>query len=290
MGLGRDGAVAVPSDEGFRMRRDALEQAYRETRARGFQVVAVVASACSTAAGVFDPLDEIAAFCRTHDLWLHVDGAHGAAAALSRRYRHLVDGIEQADSVVWDAHKMLMMPALVSAVLFRDGADARAAFAQEASYLYAATSDEGWHDIGTRTLECTKRTMSLTLYGTLLTGGEELFTGNVERLFDLARELADLLGGAPDFELPVAPQANIVCFRHCPNGAALAPEELDRLQAYLRAAVLQGGRHYIVQTRLRGALYLRVTVMNPFSDRPVQAALIDELRRHGRAWLENGRP
>ncbi len=108
MGLGRHGAIPVPVDEHYRMRPDALDRARREAEADGRKVIAVVASSCSTATGAFDPLEPIAEFCERHGLWLHVDGAHGAAAALSERYRHLLAGLERADSVVWDAHKEVL--------------------------------------------------------------------------------------------------------------------------------------------------------------------------------------
>jgi L-2,4-diaminobutyrate decarboxylase len=119
MGWGDGGAIAVPVDERYRLRAGELATAAARAAADGRRVIAVVASAGSTATGAYDPLGEIADFCDGSGLWLHVDGAHGASAALSPRLRHLVAGIERADSVVWDAHKMMMMPALVTGVLFR---------------------------------------------------------------------------------------------------------------------------------------------------------------------------
>jgi L-2,4-diaminobutyrate decarboxylase len=110
LGCGEDGVVRVPVDAQFRLRADALPAALQTAQQRGRAVIAVVASACSTATGAFDPLPQIADFCRQHHLWLHVDGAHGASYCLSPANRHLVAGIEAADSVVWDAHKLLQMP------------------------------------------------------------------------------------------------------------------------------------------------------------------------------------
>ena len=163
LGWGKGGAVPVPVDAHYRLRPEALLQCLRSAEAEGRRVIAVAASACSTATGAFDPLPEIAAFCKEHSLWLHVDGAHGASALFSTRYRGLCRGIEHADSVVWDAHKMLLLPALVTAVIFRDGAHSYAAFAQEASYLFGSSPDNGAaqpdlrdrdeaFDIGRRTL------------------------------------------------------------------------------------------------------------------------------------------
>src|SRR6185295_3782716 len=90
MGWGRHGAVPVPADEHFRMRASALEDSFSAATRAGLKVIAVVANACSTATGTFDPLDEIADFCGAHRLWLHVDAAHGAAVLLCAPYRHLL--------------------------------------------------------------------------------------------------------------------------------------------------------------------------------------------------------
>lgn len=283
MGWGQGGVQPVPTDERFRMRPEALPAALRAARAAGRRPVAVVAAACTTATGSFDPLGPIADFCAREGLWLHVDGAHGAAAALAPRYRHLVAGIERADSVVWDAHKLLHMPALCTAVLFRRGRDALGAFAQDASYLFHGEEGEGEAplDHGLRTLECTKRMMSLPLYATLALGGGPLLAGCVSHGFDLARRFAALLRDAPDFRLAVEPEANIVCFRHEPAGEGDA-ERLDALQERARRQVLARGRFYLVQTRLRGRLYLRTALMNPRTTGADLAALLDEIRAAAR--------
>jgi L-2,4-diaminobutyrate decarboxylase len=235
----------------------------------------VVASACSTATGSFDPIAPIAEFCRERDLWLHVDGAHGASYALSPKLRHRLEGIERADSVVWDLHKLLALPALNTAVLFREGQRSYSAFAQEASYLFEGeTTREEWFNVGRRTLECTKRGLGLVAYATLQAVGTDALVEHLERTYARTLELHDLLRDAEDFEVAHRPQANILCFRYAPAGCA----DLDALQARVRAAVLAGGSHYLVQTRLEGALWLRVTLMNPFTDRGALLGLLQAIR------------
>jgi L-2,4-diaminobutyrate decarboxylase len=96
-----------------------LDEELTRVKSEGHPIVAVVTCACATPTGAFDPLEEIAGVCRRHGVWLHVDAAHGGAAVLSNRHRHLVAGLEQADSVVWDAHKILFVPALCAFVLYR---------------------------------------------------------------------------------------------------------------------------------------------------------------------------
>ncbi len=277
MGLGREGVVALAGDERLKLRPEALGPALDEASRRGLTVFALVANACSTAAGVYDPLEPLADFCRAKGLWLHVDGAHGAAAALSPRYRALVRGIERADSVVWDAHKMLLQPSLVTGVLFREGARAGETFSQEASYLLGRSAASEPHNLSHRTLECTKPALGLRLYATLLVHGEALLADHVTAAYDRARELAALLEASPDFELALPPESNIVCFRHRPPG--LADEEaLDAHQERLRRALLERGELYLVQARVRGRLHLRTTLLQPFTRARDLAALLDALR------------
>lgn len=283
LGLGEAGVVPVPADERFRMRPDRLDQARRAALAAGRRPFAVVASAGSTATGAFDPLEAVADFCGEHGLWLHVDGAHGAAVALSERLRPLVAGIGRADSVVWDAHKMLLVPALATAVLFREGGRSHATFAQEASYLYAGDgADENALDLGTRTFECTKRMLGLALYTALRRHGTGFFAAYLERCVDLAASFAARLREAPDFELATEPACNIVCFRLTPAGVGRGPA-LDALQERLRRRILDGGGFYLVQTRLPAGVFLRTTLIHPLTGEADLDALLAAVRDAGRA-------
>lgn len=265
MGLGEHGVVEVPVDARYRMDVSAIPAALARARSLGREPIALVASACSTATGAFDPLAEVAELCQREGLWLHVDGAHGASAALSARYRPLLDGIERADSVVWDAHKMMLVPSLSTAVLFREPRASYDPFAREASYLFEDRAEPPWWDIGLRTLECTKRMMALPIYLSLAVNGEAFFDTYVTRCFDLARRFAAMLREA-GFELPTEPMANIVCFRH--------PSMRDDV----RRSIVERGAFHLVQTRLSGETYLRTTLINPRTTEQDLAALIDAVR------------
>lgn len=275
MGLGEGGVVTVPTDDAYRMRPDRLDASLAAAEHAGRRVIAVAASAASTATGAFDPLPEIADFCARRGLWLHVDGAHGASLALSRRHRHLLDGIDRADSVVWDAHKMMLLPALITMVLYRDGRRSYEAFSQQASYLFAETDRAPWYDLAGRTLECTKPMMALTLYAALAGHGPTLFEDYLDGVMALTARFADALRDAPDFDLALQPACNIVCFRHTPKGAT----DLDALQDRIRRRVLAEGGFYIVQTRLRTGLYLRTTLINPATREQDLVDLMATIRR-----------
>lgn len=285
MGGGEASVIPVASDERFRLRPEALPAALQKAREEGRRVIGVAASAASTATGAFDPLEPIAEFCAREGLWLHVDGAHGASFLLSDRLRPLLRGLERADSLVWDAHKMMLMPALTTAVLFREGRHSHAAFAQQASYLYVDEGDEPpWYDVGLRTLECTKQMIGFPLYAALQVLGTEFFARYVESRVDLAARFAARLREAPDFDLPVEPEANIVCFRHRP------PEGVDgnAWQTAIRRGLLAEGSFYLVQTSLRGQIHLRTTIIHPMTTEDDLLALLDTIRGLARRLSATG--
>jgi len=274
MGLGEAAVVPVAVDPGFHMTREGLDGALGAARAAGRRPFVLVANSCSTATGSYDDLESAAEFAAEHGLWLHVDGAHGAGALLSPKYRYLLRGLEKADSFIWDAHKNLLMPALITAVLFRDGNHSYEAFSQKASYLFERDSREEWFNFAHRTLECTKTMMGLRLFVSLAAYGTDFFGEYVTRAWDLARDFAALIRAADDFELAVAPEANIVCFRHLRPGTA----DPDALQRRIRRTLLERGEFYIVQTELGGKLWLRCTLINPRTALADLEALLREIR------------
>ena len=278
MGWGEGGVIKVPTDEHLRLRADQLEVCYQQAQADGRQVVAVVGSACTTSTGSYDPLEAIADFCQQHQLWFHVDGAHGAPAAFSPDYRHLVKGLERADSITIDFHKMMLTPAITTGLVFREEAVSYQTFAQQASYLL--NDDEGeWFNSGKRTFECTKRMMSLQVYAILRTYGPQIFEENVTYLYNLARTLAQMIAERPSLQLAMPPEANIVCFRFV--GEDADEVSLNEHNARIRQTMLEDGRFYIVQTRLREKLFLRTTLMNPFTTETVLSQLLDEVEKIG---------
>lgn len=281
MGLGESGIIKVPVNDKFQMKTELLEQYYQQAVAEGRQVICVIGCAGSTSTGSYDDLEAIAAFCVQHQLWFHVDGAHGAPAAFSPKYRHLISGIEQADSVVVDYHKMMMTPSLSTALLFRRGSDAYRTFSQRAQYLWADQHTEEWYNGGKRTFECTKAMTALTVYTIFRTYGEAIFEQNIERLYGLAQTFAAQIKTSENLELAYEPQCNIICFRF--NGGT---GNLSNLNGAIRKSLLEDGRFYIVQTILNGELYLRVSLMNPLTSETELQELLGAIEERG-AMLAN---
>ncbi|MCP4975913.1 MAG: aminotransferase class V-fold PLP-dependent enzyme [Maribacter sp.] len=276
MGLGEKGIIKIPAEKGFNMNVSLLEEYYQQAAHKGIEVFAIVGGAPSTATGIYDNLGAIGAFAKKQNIWFHVDGAHGGASIFSAKYKHTVSGIDQADSVVIDGHKMMMMPTITTALLFKDGNHSHATFSQKADYLLVHSEEEDWYNMAKRTFECTKTMMSIQWYTLLKTYGEGVFNEYVTTLFDLGHEFAKVIQNDPQFELAVKPMSNIACFRFVDD--SLNNSELNHLNENIRQQILEEGEFYIVQTKLRGVHYLRTTIMNPFTTSAHLRRLLEKVK------------
>lgn len=280
MGLGEKGIIRIPTTQNFQMDTSLLQSYLDRAKWKGITVFAIIGSAPSTATGIYDDLEAIGKFAHTNHLWFHIDGAHGAAATFSEKYAHTVQGIQQADSVVIDGHKMMMMPTITTALLFKNDRHATATFSQKADYLLTPTDHEDWYNSGKRTFECTKTMMSIHWYVLLKTYGEEIFDEFVTRLYDMGHQFGEILQNNPHFELAVTPESNIVCFRYIDSN--LDTMALNELNKNIRQNLLEDGEFYIVQTKLRGVQYLRTTIMNPFTTKEHLRQLLEKIKEYSK--------
>jgi len=269
LGLGTRNIYQVPTDARGAMDPDALPATLGRLRADGRTPLALVANACSTAVGAHDRLRPLGEFCREQGIWFHVDGAHGASALLSPEYRHLLDGVELADSLTWDAHKMLRTSAVCAALLVRDHRALDGAFSQEASYLFHDKEQPGF-DFLPRAVECTKSGLGLRFYLVLAALGEAGLADYVERQYRLAAQAYAALSGLKGIEIPVAPESNILCFR-LPGP--------DARQLELRRQILAEGDFYLTSTQFRERRYLRLVFMHPETSLEDVERLMARLRR-----------
>jgi L-2,4-diaminobutyrate decarboxylase len=289
LGLGTDSCVRVALDGVGAIDPTRLDEQIARLRDEGRRVIAVVAAACSTRAGVYDPLGDIAAVCRRFGIWLHVDAAHGGAAAFSPRYAHYLHGIEAADSVVWDAHKMMFIPALSTYLFYKRSADQYRAANQEAAYLFDANAERvEAYNTGLGTIECTKRAAALSLWGVWAVHGPGLFTDLVDVTYGMARRIAQRMHELADFESLNEPQSNILLFRFVPaplRGAS--PKVIGEFQKAVRKKIVESGEAYIVPAVDGGVDALRMVVMNPLTTEDHFEELVQSLRRFGDAVLAN---
>src|SRR5262249_9859478 len=251
LGLGEDAVIELEVDELERVRPEALSAALQRCTAANRRPLALIATAPATSTGLHDDLKALGAFCREHRIWVHVDAAHGGSALLSERNRRLLAGIDQADSVVWDAHKMLRTSALCAAVLVKRGSDLPAAFQQHGDYIFDGRDSLGI-DLVDRALETTKATLGLKLFLSLAWLGERGLGKYVASRYELTQAFHAALANEPGITCPYVPESNILCFR---------VDGHDQLE--LRDRILADGRFHISSTTIAGERYLRLVVTAP---------------------------
>jgi len=268
MGLGQNAIYPLQVDERGAVIPNKLHDIYERVKSENKRAVALIANACSTSVGIYDPLSEIGDFCREKNLWFHVDGAHGASALLTKKYRHLLRGVEKADSLTWDAHKMLRTPVLCAALLVRDHKYIDKTFKQDASYIFHEKEQPGF-DFIHRTVECTKSGLGLKLFMVLAALGEQGLSRYIERQTELTLKAYRYINGLTEFSCAVEPQSNILCFRIDGD---------DTLQLKLRDKLMAAGSFYISTTMFRGLRYLRLTLMNPDTSMDTIEKLVHQIR------------
>ncbi len=255
IGMGSRNLVTVPTTSMEVLKPEHLEERYKYAVENGKRVMAVVANACATSTGLYDPIDEIGEFCNEHDLWFHVDGAHGASALVSEKENHFMKGLHRADSMIWDTHKMLRTTTLCAAVLFKDGKSLANTFQQKGSYLFHDKEKPGF-DLMPYTIECTKAGIGTKLFWVLAAEGEKGLADYIDHQYTITRKFYDLISAHDDFECPYYPEANIICFRY------KSGEDSNAYQLNIRNELVKRANYYITSTEVNGVRYLRMTVIN----------------------------
>ena len=279
LGLGEDAVITVPVDEQHRVDPTALRRLLAEARRRGEVPVAVVATAGTTDFGAVDPLPEIAEIAAEGSTWLHVDAAYGGGALFSDRLAPLLRGVDRADSVALDLHKLGWQPVAAGALLARS-AELFAPLERRVSYLNSEDDDEaGYGGLLGRSLRTTRRADALKMAVSLRGLGRRGFGELVDRCHDLARFAADRVREHPDLELLGEPVLTAVVFRYVPGGGA--DGAADAVNAQLRRALLDAGRAVVGRTEVDGAVALKLTLLNPHAREADVDALLDVVRAAG---------
>jgi aromatic-L-amino-acid decarboxylase len=265
LGFGNDSLRRVPVNESMQINLAALEAAIKDDRANGFNPVCVVGAAGTTNTAAVDDLNALADICARERCWFHVDGAFGAWAAIAPEYKHLVAGMERADSLAFDLHKWMYLQYPVACILIRDAGHHRQAFSLTPTYLAHGEGDRGltgvdvpWlSDYGfelSRGFHALKAWMTIKEHGTLKYG--RLIRQNI----DQAQYLARLVQSAPELELALPVSLNIVNFRYIRPGCN--DNELDALNKQIERELQERGIAVPSTVTLRGRNYLHVAVTN----------------------------
>ncbi len=260
LGLGTDAVVRIAVDDRFRMSPTALRNALDATRNEGLLPLAFVATAGTTDFGSVDPLPELASLAQVTGAWLHVDAAYGGALLFSARHHDQLTGIEAADSLGIDFHKLFWQTIPCSAFLLRDARHFEA-IKLYADYLNPELhEDEGIPNLVTTSLLTTRRFDALKLWISFQTLGRAKLAAMIDRTAELARHAARTILATPRLELLCEPQLSTVVFRYVPSQPA---SDADRLNATLRQNLFNRGVAVIGHTRVHNRQALKLTCMNP---------------------------
>jgi aromatic-L-amino-acid decarboxylase len=275
LGLGRENLHYVPCDGVYRMVPSQLERAIRRDEAEGRMPIAVVASAGTVNTGSIDPLPEIAAIARSHDLWLHVDGSYGALAAIAAPEKF--EGLALADSLSLDPHKWLYQPLDCGCLLYRDVGVARNTFTYTGNYAKQLSSDpvEGFAFFE-ESIELSRRFRALKLWLSLRYHGLGAFRAAIQQNLDHTQRLVGAIERSPSLELLGPVELSAVCFRHILNEDA-SEEARNRFNLALLKRIVARGRVYLSNAELRGRFYLRACVVNHLTKETDIDAVVSEV-------------
>jgi glutamate/tyrosine decarboxylase-like PLP-dependent enzyme len=251
----------VVTDDSRRMNVSALAGMVAADRAEGKKPFAVVASAGTTNTGAIDPLPEIADLCSRENLWMHVDGAYGASALFSPEHRHLLAGIERADSIAWDAHKWLFQTYGCGMTLVRDASVLAPSFALSSVYLRdgaAEGAEPNYWDLGP---ELTRPARAVRLWLTFQAMGREGVAAAIAHGFALAETAERLVRGMDGWRVVSPAQMAITAFRYAPEG--LSADHADTVNAAAARRLTDEGFAVVGTTRIDGRLTIRLCTINP---------------------------
>lgn len=285
LGLGSDALRLVAVDDQFRIDLKALELRIIEDRQLGLLPFCVVGAAGTTNTGAVDDLTALAEICRTWELWLHVDGAFGAWAAIAPGSKHLVRGIELADSLAFDLHKWMYMPYEIACILVRSEENHRRAFSLTPEYLAHGEGLRGmtgvdlpWlHDYGyqlSRSFRALKAWMSLKEHGV------EKYGRLIQQNIDQAQYLTELIQATPELELAAPVHLNVVCFRYIqPN---MENSDLDEMNRQIIVELQERGIAVVSGTVIQGRYVLHAAICNHRSQRQDFEILVEQVIKLGR--------
>ncbi len=284
LGFGTGSLRRVAVDDHLHIDLAALERGIACDHADGLHPICVVGVAGTTNTGAVDDLSAIADICEDEGLWFHVDGAFGAWAAIAPAHRHLVAGMNRADSLAFDLHKWMYLAYPIGCVLVRNVEEHRRAFSLTPTYLAHGEGARGltaldvpWlSDLG---FELSRGFQALKAWMTLKEHGVSKYGRLIEQNIDQAHYLAALVDAAPELELALPVSLNIVCFRY--TRPQLDEAAHDSLNKQIEIALQERGIAVPSIVTVKGRKYLHVAITNHRSRRHDFDCLVNEVIRIG---------
>lgn len=292
LGIGQEGLVSVKTNNDNKICTEDLKRKITELKSKNIKPFAVIGVAGTTETGNIDPLKRMAEICAEEACHFHVDAAWGGATLMSNNHRHLLDGIELADSVTIDAHKQLYIPMGAGMVLFKKP-DAMTAIEHHAQYILR----KGSKDLGSHTLEGSRSGMAMLVYAAMHIISRPGYELLIDQSINKARYFADLIKQQSDFELVSEPELCLLTYRYVPESVKLALEKADdadrtelnellnELTKFIQKKQRETGKSFVSRTRLnpeawshQHIIVFRVVLANPLTGNEILTSVLEEQR------------
>ena len=262
VGVRPESVRMVPTDEHFRLDMNELHSMIVEDQKSGLTPIAICGNAGATNTGAIDPLDEIADYCESEEIWFHVDAAYGGFAILTDRGAGLLKGLERADSIAMDAHKWLFQPFECGCLMVRDIQKLEKAFSVQPEYLQDTQWGRDHPNFGDRGLQLSRSFRALKVWMSVQTFGMAAFRRSIAQGIDLAERAEAYIRESDVLHIANPASLGVVCFRVNSRAAELNNEELEEINKAVQARVIEEGVAMMSSTRLRGLYSLRLCILN----------------------------
>ncbi|MFG6148089.1 pyridoxal phosphate-dependent decarboxylase family protein [Halobacillus sp. B23F22_1] len=288
LGLGEEAVVKVKTDQDHKLCLQDIEEKYNQLRKNGEFPFALVATCGTTDFGSIDPLEDLAAFTKENDLWYHVDAAFGGALILSGSHYEKLNGIERADSIAVDFHKLFYQPISCGAFLLKDEKNFKY-LNHHADYLNPKEDDEeGIPNLVNKTISTSRRFDALKLWTSLRVVGTNKFREMIDHTFAIAQQTADVIDEMDDIEAGNRyPELNTVLFRF--NSKEGPAADLDEINKQIQQHLLYKGTAFVAKTKVNKEVYLKFTILNPRTDLSDVKSILSEVWQLGMKEIENRR-
>ncbi|WP_281628955.1 pyridoxal-dependent aspartate 1-decarboxylase PanP [Vibrio sp. St2] len=292
LGIGQEGLVAIKTDTNNRICPQALQEKITQLKQQNIKPFAVIGVAGTTETGSIDPIADIATICQREHCHFHIDAAWGGATLMSNNYRHLLDGVELADSITIDAHKQLYIPMGAGMVLFKDP-EAMKSIEHHAQYILR----KGSKDLGSHTLEGSRSGMAMLVYAAMHIISRPGYELLIDQSIEKAKYFAELIKQQNDFELVSEPELCLLTYRYIPAEIRSALEKagpqqkseinelLNELTKFIQKRQRETGKSFVSRTRLNpeqwdrmNTIVFRVVLANPLTGRDILSTVLEEQR------------
>lgn len=258
-GLGSQNIRKVTVDDAFALDPKALEQAIQQDIAKGYTPLCVIAAVGTTSSTAIDPIKAIGEICQRYKVWLHVDAAYVGTATMLPEKRWVIEGLELADSYVFNPHKWMFTNFDCTAYFVKNKEALIRTFEILPEYLKTKSDGQQVNNYRDWGVPLGRRFRALKLWFVMRSFGTEGLQAKIRGHIQLAKDLAKVIKKRKDFEILAPVDFNLICFRYCPTHMK-NEEELNQLNAQILHSINNSGKAYLTHTKLNGKYTLRLVI------------------------------